>query len=94
MNLRNQMTPGMKKCKEKYGKKKNSPYKEADASLVQGQKELSENAMDAVAGGKTGVENLTDIAQDQVDKYAGPGEVNFADYGYDSDEQIKENLSV
>ena len=92
MNFRKQMTPGMEKCKKKYGK--DSPYKAADASLIAGQKQLSENAMDAVAGGKTGTEKAADIAQQQVDKYAGKDEVNFEDYGYDSDEQIQKNLSV
>ena len=92
MNFRKQMTPGMEKCKKKYGK--DSPYKAADASLIAGQKQVAENAMDAVAGGTTTTEKLAKIGQEQTDKYAGKDEVNFEDYGLNTDEQIQKNLSV
>ena len=87
MRSRKQMTPGMKKCKDKYG----SPYKAADANLVKGASEVAQGNMQAAVNQKTTTEKLADIGQQQVNKYMGDDAIDFSSYGYTSNKQIQEN---
>ena len=87
MRSRKQMTPGMKKCKDKYG----SPYKKADAGLVAGANKIAKAKMDSVVNQKTTTEQLADIGQQQVNKYMGDDAIDFKNYGYTSNQQIQEN---
>ena len=89
MRSRKQMTPGMQKCKDKYGK--SSPYKAADANLVKGASKVAEGKMNAAVNQKTTTEQQTDIGQQQVNKYMGDDAIDFKNYGYTSNQQIQEN---
>tara|TARA_Y100000004_G_C8713641_1_gene327068 strand:- start:93 stop:380 length:288 start_codon:yes stop_codon:yes gene_type:complete len=95
MGYRKQMTPGMKKCKERYGK--SSPYKAADQNLIKGAGDVAQGDIDAVAQSKTGTEKWAKIAQDetaaQMNKY-GADPIDPFSGNLTSDEQIKKNLEA
>ena len=97
MRSRKQMTPGIKKCKEKYGGSKSSPYKAADANLVKGAGEVYQGEIDAVASSKTGAETWAGVAQDvtksQMEKY-GEDPIDPFFGNLSSDQQIKKNLEA
>jgi hypothetical protein len=100
---RKQMTPGMKKCKEYYGSKSGrigTPFTAADAGLVQGASNIYKHDMNTTVGTKTGLETAVDLSVNEANrnirKYGGTEDdmIKGSQYGYDSDQQIKENLDA
>ena len=100
---RKQMTPGMKKCKEYYGGKSGrigTPFTAADAGLVQGASNIYKHDMEQAVSEKTGIEQALDLgineANRNIRKYGGTEDdmIKGSQYGYDSDQQIKENLDA
>ena len=87
MKSRKQMTPGIKKCKDKYGsgsspyKKAESPYKDADATLIKNAANIYQNDIDAVSQDLTGGEKWAKIAQQETSN-------QMKKYGMDDDEVI------
>ena len=95
MRSRKQMTPGMKMCKDKYGK--SSPYKGADQNLIKGAGAVAQGNIDAVSQQKSGAEKWAKIAQDetaaQMNKY-GADPIDPFSGNLTSDQQITENLQA
>ena len=93
---RKQMTPGIKKCRERYSGGKPSPYKAADANLIKGAGAVYQGEIDAVASEKTATEKWAKIAQDetaaQMNKY-GADPIDPFSGNLTSDQQIQENLN-
>ena len=106
---RKQMTPGMKKCKDMYGKKiprssspftkTKSPY-ETNQALIQGASDIASHDIDDATGGKTGLENVADLLNKESmtqQKKHGVDEEDVVDAfsgRMTTDEQIQDNLSV
>tara|TARA_R100001594_G_scaffold123601_3_gene160091 strand:- start:707 stop:1045 length:339 start_codon:yes stop_codon:yes gene_type:complete len=106
---RKQMTPGMKKCKDMYGKKMprssspftktKSPY-ETNQALIQGASDIASQDIDTATGTATGLETVADLlnkeSKTQQKKYGvPPDEVVDAFSGqHTTDKQIQDNLSV
>ena len=106
---RKQMTPGMKYCKDTYGSKSGrigtpftksscSPFKEADANLVNAASEIASNDINAVVSGKTDTEKALELgvneANRQLDQHDVDFKVNAEQYGYSTDKQIQDNLNA
>ena len=106
MRSRKQMTPGIKKCKDKYSggsspyKKTESPYKGADATLIKNAGTVAQGEIDAVSQETTGSEKWAKIAQqetsNQMKKYGmDDDEVIDPFYGtLSTDQQTKKNLEA
>ena len=106
---RKQMTPGMKKCKDMYGKKiprssspftkTKSPY-ETNQALIDGAEDIATQDINTTVGTATGLENVADLLNKESitqQKKHGVDDEDVVDAfsgQMTTDKQIQDNLSV
>jgi len=85
------MLPGLQRFKK-------SPMKAADANLIKGASRVAQADIDATVSKKTGLETALELgvneANRQLRNYGEDYQVDASQYGYTTDDQIKENLDA
>ena len=83
---RKQMLPGLQRFKK-------SPMKAADANLIKGASKVAQADIDATVL-ETALELGVNEANRQLRNYGEDYQVDASQYGYTTDDQIKENLDA